>query len=186
MAYVKNGLFQKLAYFKNGLFQKWPISKMVYFKIFAGAIIIVNVTFFFSKTTPQLLETHYILVDLTKCNYDQLLLILTIGRRLSDIGFEFCKSESVPLQNILKEAALSFFQTFHQNKIDDLKMFLLNEAWEPCPVRADFDYSQLKEFKEWEYCIHPLCLFCILFFVPFLAVCLAVFNLKKKENTNKY
>ena len=86
-------------------------------------------------------------VDLGKCNYDQLLLILIIGRRLTDIGTEFTKSESIPLQSVLKEAALSFFYSFHQNKIDDLKMFLTNEAWEPCPIRSDFDYSQLKEFK---------------------------------------
>ena len=86
-------------------------------------------------------------VDLGKCNYDQLLLILIIGRRLTDIGSEFTKSESIPLQSVLKEAALSFFYSFHQNKIDDLKMFLTNEAWEPCPIRSDFDYSQLKEFK---------------------------------------
>ena len=26
-------------------------------------------------------------------------------------------------------------------------MFLLNEAWEPCPVRHDFDFGQLREFK---------------------------------------
>ena len=58
------GLFQKLTYLKNepiskiGLFQK-----LAFFKNFANAIIIGNVTFFFQKKTPQLLETHYI-----KCN----------------------------------------------------------------------------------------------------------------------
>ena len=38
-------------------------------------------------------------------------------------------------------------KNYNVKKVDDLKMFLLNEAWEPCPVRHDFDFSQLREFK---------------------------------------
>ena len=50
-AYLKNGLFLKLAYFKNRPILKISLfQKLAYFKIFAGAIIIGNVTFFPKKT----------------------------------------------------------------------------------------------------------------------------------------
>jgi len=44
----------------------------------------------------------------------------------------------------MKDSALSFFNTFHNQKLEELQLFLTQEAWEPCPVRHDFDYTQLK------------------------------------------
>ena len=51
MAYLKNGLFQKMAYFK-----KWPISKFCRRHNYRKRDV------FFEKKTPQLLETHYRIV----------------------------------------------------------------------------------------------------------------------------
>ena len=62
-AFFKIGLFQKLTYLKNE-----PISKIGLFQKIASAIIIENVTFFRKKKTPQLMETHYILIlSVFKC-----------------------------------------------------------------------------------------------------------------------
>ena len=55
-------------------------------------------------------------MDLTKSTYDQLLMILVIGRRLTELGYEFAKSESEKVQDRLKTAAQTFFSSFHAAK----------------------------------------------------------------------
>jgi hypothetical protein len=82
--------------------------------------------------------------DVSTCSYDTILSILIVVRRLNDIGYEFCKSDSLQLQSVIKQSATSFFTNFHNQKLEELQLFLTQEAWEPCPVRHDFDYSHLK------------------------------------------
>ena len=81
---------------------------------------------------------------LANSDYSTILTILILVRRLNELGFEFCQAESKILDLVLKDSALSFFNTFHAQKLEELQLFLTQEAWEPCPVRNDFDYTQLK------------------------------------------
>ena len=67
-------------------------------------------------------------VDLTKSTYDQLLMILVIGRRLTELGYEFCRSESEKVQGTLKQAAQTFFGSFHAAK-EQFYDFLLTWVW---------------------------------------------------------
>lgn len=85
--------------------------------------------------------------NLSDTDYTTLLHILTIVKRLSEVGYEFCQSESTDLQDALKESASSFFTQFHSQKVEELLLFLTQESWEPCPLRQDFEFNQLKEFE---------------------------------------
>ena len=60
-----------------------------------------------------------------------------------EIGTEFCGSKSEGLQDSLKQQSLNFFKTHHQVRLDELRMFLENEAWEMCPVKSNFQITQL-------------------------------------------
>ncbi|CBY14556.1 unnamed protein product [Oikopleura dioica] len=80
-------------------------------------------------------------------DYTTLLHILTIVKRLTEIGYEFCQSDSNALQDFLKESASMFFADFHNRKVEELLLFLTQESWEPCPLRQNFEFTQLKEFE---------------------------------------
>lgn len=80
-------------------------------------------------------------------DYTTLLHILTIVKRLTEIGYEFCQSDSNALQEFLKESASMFFADFHNRKVEELLLFLTQESWEPCPLQQNFEFTQLKEFE---------------------------------------
>ena len=85
--------------------------------------------------------------NLSNTDYTTLLHILTIVKRLTEVGYEFCQSDSNALQDSLKESASMFFTEFHNRKVEELLLFLTQESWEPCPLRQNFEFTQLKEFE---------------------------------------
>ena len=60
-----------------------------------------------------------------------------------EIGDEFCGSKSEALQDSMKQQSLNYFKTHHRIRLDELHMFLENEAWEICPVKSNFNILQL-------------------------------------------
>ena len=78
---------------------------------------------------------------------DTFIRIIDTIHLLIEIGRKFCGSESDSLQASLKEQCLAYFRSYHQERLEELKMHLDNEGWAMCPVKPTFKVSQLKEFQ---------------------------------------
>jgi hypothetical protein len=76
---------------------------------------------------------------------------------LIEVGRKFCGSESDSLQQSLKEQCLTYFNAYHQERLEELKMHLDNEGWAICPVKASFKVVQLKEFRHIGKCQDFFC-----------------------------
>ncbi|XP_014680060.1 PREDICTED: syndetin-like, partial [Priapulus caudatus] len=63
------------------------------------------------------------------------------------IGEEFCGSDSEFLQESIRKQSVNYFRTYHRGRMEELRMFVENEGWEPCPVKASFSILHLQEFK---------------------------------------
>lgn len=85
--------------------------------------------------------------DLSHFKLDEFIRVLDIIHRMIEIGDEFCGSKSDGLQDSLKQQSLNYFKNHHRYRMDELRMFLENEGWEICPVKSNFTYSRLLEFK---------------------------------------
>eukprot|EP00731_Ephydatia_muelleri_P034617 Em0068g12a len=86
-------------------------------------------------------------VEISRFKYDDFIRILAIVRRIIAIGLEFCGEGSEPLQDCMRQQSLQYFKTYHRGRLEELRLFLENEAWELCPVRANFSIYSLKEFR---------------------------------------
>lgn len=64
--------------------------------------------------------------------------------RLIQVGDEFCESKSEELQESIRTQSINYFRNYHYQRLEELKIFLENESWEICPVKATFDILQLQ------------------------------------------
>lgn len=64
--------------------------------------------------------------------------------RLVQIGEEFCGSESVEIQNSIRDQSSHYFRKYHSSRLEELRLFLENEAWHPCPVKPIFNLLHLQ------------------------------------------
>lgn len=60
------------------------------------------------------------------------------------VGEEFCGSDSAELQSSMKEQSSNYFRNYHLSRLGELRLFLENEAWTPCPVKDDFNLLHLQ------------------------------------------
>lgn len=67
--------------------------------------------------------------------------------RLIQVGEEFCGSKSEDLQESIRKQSANYFNNYHVQRLEELKIFLENESWEICPVKPTFEILQLQEFK---------------------------------------
>ncbi|XP_061412069.1 syndetin isoform X1 [Lethenteron reissneri] len=99
------------------------------------------------QDVQQKVKTYILGTDLAHFKYDDFIFVLDIINRLMDIGDEFCSSKSEGLQESIRKQSLNYFKNYHRTRMEELRMFLENEAWELCPVRSNFSIFQLHEFK---------------------------------------
>lgn len=60
------------------------------------------------------------------------------------IGEEFCGSDSAEIQSSIKDQSRHYFQKYHLSRLEELRLFLENEAWTPCPVKPNFNLLHLQ------------------------------------------
>lgn len=85
--------------------------------------------------------------DYTNCKFDTFITILKIVNKITQVANDCCCDSSLDLLKDLNVQAMSFFKSYHQSSIEELKMFLEQELWDELPVRSDFKLMQLKEFS---------------------------------------
>ncbi|KAM9776369.1 syndetin isoform 1-T1 [Syngnathus typhle] len=104
----------------------------------------------------QLKVKAYILgTDMSHFKYDDFIVVLDVISRLMQVGEEFCSSKSEVLQESIKRQSVNYFKNYHRARLEELRMFLENETWELCPVKSNFNISQLHEFKFMDQCRSP-------------------------------
>lgn len=104
----------------------------------------------------QLKVKAYILgTDMSNFKYDDFIVVLDVISRLMQVGEEFCGSKSEVLQESIKRQSVNYFKNYHRARLEELRMFLENETWELCPVKSNFNISQLHEFKFLGQCRSP-------------------------------
>ncbi|KAK7500494.1 hypothetical protein BaRGS_00008401 [Batillaria attramentaria] len=89
------------------------------------------------QDVQQKVKTFVLAIDLSHFKLEEMI----------KIGEEFCGSKSEGLQDSLKQQSLNYFKNHHRVRLDELRMFLENEAWELCPVKSNFNILQLMEFR---------------------------------------
>ncbi|XP_065839973.1 syndetin-like isoform X2 [Oscarella lobularis] len=94
------------------------------------------------RVKPYLLGT-----DLSQFHIDNFLQVLHKLDRLMSIGEELSGSESKDLHDCIRMQSSNYFKNYHRARLGELRMFLENEGWEACPVRASFSIFQLHEFR---------------------------------------
>lgn len=82
---------------------------------------------------------------LHKLKYEQFIQVLSIVQRLRKVGMEFCCEQSTLLMDSMKSQSVQFFQHYHKSSLDEIRLFLDNEAW--MPVHSFTDLIQLQEFN---------------------------------------
>lgn len=91
--------------------------------------------------------------DVSYFKFDDFLRILAILHKLIQVGEEFCGSDSAELQSSMKEQSSNYFRNYHLSRLGELRLFLENEAWTPCPVKDDFNLLHLQEFRDLRYVV---------------------------------
>jgi len=81
--------------------------------------------------------------DLSHFKYDDFIYVLDLVNRLIAVGEEFCRSASEDLHESIRKQTVQYFKTYHRSRMDELRMFLENDAWELCPVKASFKIVDL-------------------------------------------
>nr|XP_009859546.1 syndetin [Ciona intestinalis] len=99
------------------------------------------------------IKTFILSSELNGFKYDDFIMILDIVKRFIEVGEDFItdpSSNEQPIDSLtepLRQQTLSYFHSHHRTRLDELLMFLENEAWQPCPVRSSFTVFGMDEFK---------------------------------------
>ncbi|KAJ7369799.1 hypothetical protein OS493_036442 [Desmophyllum pertusum] len=99
------------------------------------------------KEVQERIKTHVLAHDLSYFKYDDFIYVLDLVNRLIAVGEEFCSSTSEDLHDSIRTQTVKYFKTYHRSRMDELRMFLENDAWELCPVKASFKIVDLSEFR---------------------------------------
>lgn len=82
--------------------------------------------------------------------FEKFVQILGVLRKLTQIGEVFCGDKSDVLEDFIKTQSVVYIQNYHRGRLEELKLFLENEAWEQCPVKSTFNLLNLQEFKQFK------------------------------------
>ncbi|CAF0810355.1 unnamed protein product [Adineta ricciae] len=95
----------------------------------------------------QKMKTYLLESNMTHFEFEAFLQVLKMTNRLMEIGEQFCQSDSNILQEAVRRQSVVYFRSYHNRRLDELKMFLENEMWQQCPVKSTFHITQFQEFR---------------------------------------
>lgn len=80
--------------------------------------------------------------------YEQFIQVLSIVQRLKKVGIEFCGEQSANLMESMRLQSMSFFKRYHASSLEEICLFLDNEAW--VPVASFSSIVQLQVRVKWK------------------------------------
>ncbi|XP_034838133.1 syndetin [Maniola hyperantus] len=87
--------------------------------------------------------------------FEKFIQMLGILRKLTQVAEIFCGDKSDLLQDFIKTQSVSYIKNYHRGRMEELKLFLENEGWEQCPVKATFNILNLQEFTQFKKYLNP-------------------------------
>lgn len=75
--------------------------------------------------------------------FEDFLTVLNLINKLITIGDDFTGSPSPTLRNAVKQHSVSYFNSYHKSRMDDLRAMLENDTWRPCPVQPGFSLKSM-------------------------------------------
>ncbi|VDK71144.1 unnamed protein product [Litomosoides sigmodontis] len=98
------------------------------------------------KTASMKFSTLLYCHDLSLLKIDQFLDIIEMSRRFKQFGHTYFGSICGEVTMSLEKQSHLYFKRFHYERMDELRMFLENEAFALCPVPLQFTLFDLQEF----------------------------------------
>ncbi|XP_011505781.1 PREDICTED: coiled-coil domain-containing protein 132 [Ceratosolen solmsi marchali] len=86
--------------------------------------------------------------DLIPLKFEEFIEALGIIDRVSAIGNKIFERNMTKLYICIKDKFINYFNFYHTSRLDELKIFLENDGWKLCPVKSNFNITQLLEFYE--------------------------------------
>ncbi|XP_048579827.1 syndetin isoform X2 [Nematostella vectensis] len=99
------------------------------------------------KEVQERIKAHLLGTDLSYFKYDDFIYVLDLVNRLIAVGGEFCSSKAEDLHESIRTQTVKYFKNYHRSRMEELRMFLENEAWQLCPVKITFKILDLQEFR---------------------------------------
>lgn len=99
------------------------------------------------QDVQQRVKPYLVGTDLSLFHIDNFIRVLDLIDRLMTIGEELSGLKSKDLQESIRVQSVNYFKTYHRARLDEMRMYLENDAWELCPVRSTFSIMQLHEFR---------------------------------------
>uniref|UniRef100_A0A8C8C1K8 Vacuolar protein sorting-associated protein 54 N-terminal domain-containing protein n=1 Tax=Oncorhynchus tshawytscha TaxID=74940 RepID=A0A8C8C1K8_ONCTS len=90
-------------------------------------------------------KTFLLGTDMSNFKYDDFIVVLDVISRLMQVGEEFCGSKL--LQESIKRQSVNYFKNYHRTRLEELQLFLEGETWDWCPVKSNFNITQLHVSK---------------------------------------
>ncbi|CAD5208924.1 unnamed protein product [Bursaphelenchus xylophilus] len=84
--------------------------------------------------------------DFSHLKVDNFLNVLEMTNRFRRFGKSYFQNAYHNLTGTVDKMMASYFERYHKNRMDELKMFLENEAFALCPVPLQFTFFDLPEF----------------------------------------
>lgn len=82
---------------------------------------------------------------LHQLKFEQFIQVLSVVQRLKKVGLEFCGDSSQKLMDTIQVQSEAFFSHYHSTCLDEIGLFLDNEAW-VC-IDSFLGIGQLQEFR---------------------------------------
>uniref|UniRef100_A0A0K0F554 Exocyst complex component Sec8 n=1 Tax=Strongyloides venezuelensis TaxID=75913 RepID=A0A0K0F554_STRVS len=110
----------------------------------------------FFKIAANKINTLLACNDMSYVKFDTFLDVVEYINIFKDFGKSYFGYNCVEITMTLDKQILVYFQRYHKERLEELKLFLENEMFAPVPVSFQFTIFDLQEFqflKEDRYCI---------------------------------
>ncbi|VDN04147.1 unnamed protein product [Thelazia callipaeda] len=109
--------------------------------------ILVDSLYSIFKTASVKFNTLLCCQDLPLLKIDQFLDIIEMSNWFKKFGRTYFGNACLEVSVLLEKQSHQYFKRFHQERMDELRMFLENEAFALCPVPLQFTLFDLQEFS---------------------------------------
>uniref|UniRef100_A0A0R3RYK8 Vps54_N domain-containing protein n=1 Tax=Elaeophora elaphi TaxID=1147741 RepID=A0A0R3RYK8_9BILA len=109
--------------------------------------ILVDSLYSIFKTASVKFNTLLYCQDLSLLKIDQFLDIIEMSNRFKQFGRTYFGNICGEVKMSLEKQSDLYFKRFHYERMDELRMFLENEAFAVCPVPLQFTLFDLQEFS---------------------------------------
>uniref|UniRef100_A0A7E4VMX7 Exocyst complex component Sec10 n=1 Tax=Panagrellus redivivus TaxID=6233 RepID=A0A7E4VMX7_PANRE len=99
------------------------------------------------KTASAKFNTLLCCHDLSQLKFDNFLDVVEMANRFRKFGRRYFGNSCAEVAMTVEKQTCMYFKQYHRERMDELRLFLENEVFAPCPVPASFTLFDLQEFQ---------------------------------------